>query len=129
MGRAVQTNGRIQLPITLIVRKDAACVVGTTDTTACGTAANQNKQLSLPGGGSLFVFGVQYAPTDNIAITGGSGSDGFLGQIWAWTVQYTGGSNINLIGAQDPEPGVLRIATPCSPGAACDNPESVAAIP
>ena len=75
----------------MIVRKDAACVVGTTDTTACGSAANQNKQLSLPGGGSLFVFGVQYAPTDNITITGGSGSDGFLGQIWAWTVQYTGG--------------------------------------
>jgi hypothetical protein len=101
--------------------------VAPTDT--CGTYANQNTLLSLPGGGSLFAFGVQYAPTDNIRITGGSGTNGYLGQIWAWTVQYTGGSNINLVGAQNPEPGVLRIATPCSPGASCTNPEATAPIP
>jgi hypothetical protein len=128
-GSLVQTTGRVPLPMTLIVRNDPVCVVGTVDTTACGSNANQNKQLNLPGGGSIFVFHVQYAPTDNVKITGGSGSNGYLGQIWAWTVQYTGGSNVNLIGAQNPEPGVLRLATPCSPGAPCRNPEAVATIP
>jgi hypothetical protein len=123
----VETNTTVPLPMTLIVERDGACPVGPTD--VCGNNANQNLQLSLPGGGSLYAFGVQYAPTDNVRITGGSSGNGFLGQIWSWTVQYTGGSNINLVGAQNPEPGVLRIATPCSPGASCTNPEAVAAIP
>jgi Putative Flp pilus-assembly TadE/G-like len=126
-GTVVQTTARVPVLMSLIVEKDAACVVASVD--ICGSNANQNKQLALPGGGSIFVFGVQYAPTDNVAITGGSGTDGYLGQIWAWTVQYTGGSNINLVGVQNPEPGVLRIATPCSPSAQCDNPEAGAAIP
>jgi Flp pilus assembly protein TadG len=122
----VQTTSKIPIPMTLIVKPDLLCVVAPVD--SCPDE-NANKQLKLPGGGSLFVFGVQYAPTDNVAITGGSGSNGYLGQIWAWTVHYTGGSNINLVGAGDPKPGVLRIATPCSPTAICTNPESTAVIP
>ncbi len=128
-GTVVETTGRLPIPMSLIVENDPTCVVASTDTNACGTASNQNHQLSLPGSGSIHVFGVQYAATDNVSISGGSGSNGFLGQMWAWTVQYTGGSNINLIGAQNPEPGVLRIATPCSPGASCTNPEATVAIP
>jgi hypothetical protein len=128
-GALVQTNGPTPLPITLLVEKSSICVVAPTDTPACQSEANQNKQLKLPGGGSLFLFHVQYAPTDNVLISGGSGSDGFLGQIWAWTVQYTGGSNINLIGVSNPEPGVLRLATPCSPRTNCVNPEATVAIP
>lgn len=126
-GTLVETTGRLHIPMTLIVQKNSACYVASTD--PCDVNPSQWRQLNLPGGGSIFVFGVQYAPTDNVLISGGSGSNGYLGQIWAWTVKYTGGSNINLVGAQDPEPGVLRIATPCSPGAACTNPEANAAIP
>jgi hypothetical protein len=125
-GVAVQTNGTTPLPMTLIVRKNS-CVVAPID--PCNVSVAQYRQLTLPGGGSLFVFGVQYAATDNIFITGGSGSNGYLGQIWSWTSKYTGGSNIYLVGAQNPEPGVLRIATACSPGASCVNPEAVAPIP
>ena len=126
-GSLVETNTKTPYPMTLLVSWDSTCVVGPTEPTACKDS--ENTQLKLPGGGSLFVFHVQYAPSDNVAITGGSGSNGFLGQIWAWTVQYTGGSNINLTGVQNPEPGVLRLATPCSPSAACVNPEAGAAIP
>ena len=128
-GSRVETNGPTPLPITLLVEKSTICVVAPTDNAACQAEANHNTQLKLPGGGSLYLFHVQYAPTDNVLISGGSGSNGFLGQIWAWTVQYTGGSNINLIGVSNPEPGVLRIATPCSPGATCVNPEAVATLP
>lgn len=128
-GTVVETNGQVPLPMSLIVEKDGQCAVALTDTNPCGTASNQNHQLSLPGSGNIHAFGVQYAPTDNVSISGGSGSNGFLGQMWAWTVQYTGGSTINLIGASNPEPGVLRIATPCSPGTACTNPEATVAIP
>jgi Putative Flp pilus-assembly TadE/G-like len=122
----VQTTSKIPLPMTLIVKPDLLCVVAPVDT--CPDE-NANNQLKLPGSGSMFVFGVQYAPTDNVAITGGSGSNGFLGQIWAWTVHYTGGSNINLVGAGDPKPGVLRIATACSPVTACTNPEATVVLP
>jgi Putative Flp pilus-assembly TadE/G-like len=123
-GTVVQTNTKVPYPMTLLVQRDPACVVGPTEVTPCTKG-----QLKLPGGGSLFLFHVQYAPTDNVVIVGGSGSNGYLGQIWAWTVQYTGGSNINLIGVTNPEPGVLRLATPCSPTAFCDNPEAGAVIP
>jgi hypothetical protein len=126
-GRSINTGGRVPLPLTMMVERDSLCVVATTDSPSC--RENQNNALNIPGGGSLFVFGVQYAPTDNVAITGGAGSNGYLGRIWAWTVKYSGNSNINLIGASNPEPGVLRIAIPCSPGADCDNPEAFVAIP
>lgn len=125
-GSLVQTNGRTPVPMSFLVSRDPLCVVAATDT--CPNE-NQNNQLRLPGGGSIFVFGVQYAPSDNVAINGGSGSSGYLGQIWAWTVTYTGGSNINLTSASNQQPGVLRIATPCSPGTSCINPEATVAIP
>ena len=126
-GTIVETNGRVPFPMTLIVEKNAACFVALTD--PCDVSVSQWRQLTLPGGSNTFVFFVQYAPTDNVFITGGSGSDGYLGQIWAWTVKYTGGTRITLIGASNPEPGVLRIATPCSPSSLCTNPEAIAAIP
>jgi hypothetical protein len=126
-GSVVQTNGRVPVPMTLIVKKNPACFVALTD--PCDVNPSQWRQLTLPGGSNSFVFFVQYAPTDNVFITGGSGSDGYLGQIWAWTVKYTGGTRITLIGSSNPEPGVLRIATPCSPGASCINPEATVVIP
>jgi hypothetical protein len=126
-GALVMTTDRVPLPMTLIVRKNPACYVAAID--PCNVNVSQYRQLTLPGGSSNFVFGVQYAATDNVFITGGSAGNGFLGQIWAWTVKYSGGTHINLIGAQNTEPGVLRIATACSPGAACTNPEAVAPIP
>ena len=129
-GSVVETNGHIHIPMTLIVRPDTRCLPVAPefdDNPDCPTTGNQ--QLSLPGGGSLFVFGIQYSPTDNVVIAGGSGSNGYLGQIWAWTVQYTGGSNINLTAATDPEAGVLRLATPCSPGTSCVAPAATAPLP
>lgn len=126
-GSIVQTTGRVPVAMTLIVRKNPACYVALID--PCDVSVSQWRQLTLPGGSNSVVFGVQYAPTDNVFITGGSGSDGLLGQIWAWTVKYSGGTHITLIGANNPEPGVLRIATPCSPRAACTNPEATVVIP
>lgn len=126
-GSTVETTGRVPVPMTLIVKKNPACYVAVMD--PCDVNVSQWRQMTLPSGSNSVVFGVQYAPTDNVFITGGSGSDGVLGQIWAWTVNYTGGTHITLIGANDPEPGVLRIATPCSPRAACTNPEATVAIP
>ncbi|CAN5361837.1 hypothetical protein BH24CHL10_BH24CHL10_04290 [soil metagenome] len=76
--------------------------------------ASQNKTLSLPGGGDLWVAGVQYAPTDNIVITGNSTSEGIVGQIVAWTITFNS-SFLNLQAAAAETNGVLRLDPACSP--------------
>lgn len=124
-GTRVQTNGDPPVPMTLIVNKDPRCVVGTTEPADCPV----NTQLSLPGGGNIYLTGIQYAATDNSTVRGGSGSNGYIGQFISWTVHFTGGSIVNLTHAGEEEPGIYRIATPCSPREACVNPEANAPIP
>jgi hypothetical protein len=65
--------------------------------------------------------GVQYAPTDNIAIGGNSGSTGRVGQIISWTLKYAGGIGINQEGPGSLGNGILRIDAACSaPGEPCN---------
>jgi hypothetical protein len=82
---------------------------------------SHNKTLNLAGGGSLDIEGVQYAPTDNVEIHGGSSGTGQVGQIWAWTLFYSGGTQINQQGAGSTGPGVLRLDAACTaPGTPCN---------
>jgi hypothetical protein len=124
---AVQTSGP-QSPtppvlISLLVNKDAGCYVPPYPDREPDTCnASSNKTLNLAGGGSLDVEGVQYAPTDNVEIHGGATGTGHVGQIWAWTLFYSGGTQINQEGAGSLGPGTLRLdsactapATPCNP--------------
>jgi len=111
------------LPITLLVKKDPNCVVPTSppfiEPTACD--ANKNKTLNIAGGGSLALEGVQYAPTDNVEIHGGSTGNGRVGQIISWTLTYTGGTHINQQGPGTTGNGILRIDAACSaPGEPCN---------
>lgn len=131
----VQTSGagspNPPLILTLLVRKDIAgpggtqvCVVPTTgpfiEPSACRD--NQNQTISIAGGGQLDLQGVQYAPTDNVAVSGSSDGRGTVGQIIAWTVSYSGSTTLNQEGPGDQGPGTLRIdaactaaGTPCNP--------------
>lgn len=114
-GTKVEAPGDPPVLMTIIVEKDTRCVVGLTEPPDCPT----NQQLKLPGGGSLYLTGIQYAATDNVTVRGGSGTDGYVGQLIAWTAHYTGGSQITLTHAGDEKPGIYRLAVPCSPSAAC----------
>jgi hypothetical protein len=124
----VQTSGPESptppLLLTLLVLKDPDCFVPTSapfiEPSACN--AGKNKTLNLAGGGSLAVEGVQYAPTDNVEIHGGSTGTGQIGQIISWTLFYSGGTHINQEGPSNQGPGTLRLdaactapSTPCSP--------------
>ena len=87
-----------------------------------GCNAGKDKTLNMAGGGSLALEGVQYAPTDNVEIHGGSSGDGRVGQIISWTLFYSGGTRINQEGPNTLGPGLLRLdgactapATPCTP--------------
>jgi hypothetical protein len=112
------------LPLTILVTKDPTCFVPTSppfiEPPACDPGTH-DKTINLAGGGSLDVEGVQYAPTDNIEIHGGSAGYGHVGQIIAWTVFYSGGTHINQEGPANQEPGTLRLDAACTaPGTPCN---------
>lgn len=114
-GQPVQTsspNPALRSLMTLMVVPDPGCYVALTEPGTC--IASQNKTLSLPGGGELWVAGVQYAPTDNIVVTGNSTSEGVVGQIVAWTITFNS-SFLNLQAASAETNGVLRLDPACSP--------------
>jgi hypothetical protein len=114
--------------MTLMVTKD---IDGPGGTQACDVPpypdrepddceASRNTTINIAGGGSLVLEGVQYAPTDNFAISGGAAGTGQVGQIWAWTIDYKGGTQINQQGAGSLGPGTLRLDGACTaPGTPC----------
>jgi hypothetical protein len=124
--QAVQTSGPSSptpaILMSLLVKKDASCSVPTypqPEPNSCNDS--NNKTLNMAGGGSLDIEGVQYAPTDNVEIHGGSSGTGQVGQIWAWTLFYSGGTQINQQGAGSTGPGVLRLDAACTaPGTPCN---------
>lgn len=126
-GQAVDTSGVPNGPdtpllITLLVKWDSTCYVPSSGTfvepSACET--NRNQTLNMAGGGSLALEGVQYAPSDNITITGGSAGNGRVGQIVSWTLHYAGGTDINQQGPNTESLGLLRLDGACTaPGTPC----------
>jgi hypothetical protein len=125
-GQPVQTSGadgpKEPVLITLLVRKDPGCYVPTSapfiEPAACD--AGKDKTLNMAGGGSLALEGVQYAPTDNVQINGGSTGNGRVGQIIAWTLFYSGGTRINQEGVATEGPGTVRLDAACTaPGTPC----------
>ena len=116
----VQTSGPDSptppLIITLLVKKDPACYVPTSapyvEPTACD--ALKDKSINIAGNGFLALEGVQYVPTDNVEISGNSGTTGSVGQIISWTLKYSGGIRINQEGPANEGPGILRLDAACT---------------
>lgn len=128
-GQLVQTTGPTSptpaLMMSIVVQPDPGCYVPVApqlliEPDSC--EANNNKTLRMPGGGNLWVAGLQYAPTDNIVITGGSSTEGRIGQIVSWTMEYMGGSTMNHFAVDSEANGVLRLDEACSPGSPCSLP-------
>jgi Flp pilus assembly protein TadG len=112
------------LLMTLLVIKDPSCYVPTSppfqEPAGCDPGTH-NKTLNIAGGGSLALEGVQYAPTDNVEIAGGSSGTGQVGQIISWTLFYAGGTHINQEGPPSQGPGILRLDAACTvPGTPCN---------
>ena len=110
------------LLLSILVKKDPDCVVPTglpfQEPAACD--ANHNKTVGIAGGGSLALEGVQYIPTDNVEIHGGSSGNGRVGQIISWTLFYSGGTHINQEGPNTLGVGTLRLDGACTaPGTPC----------
>ena len=93
-GALVQTNTTPSKMMTVIVPPDPRCPVVDPFPASCSNMVeNQNKAIDLSGGSGLYLAGVQYAPSDNITVAGNTTTGGYIGQIWAWTIVYTGGSD------------------------------------
>ena len=122
-GALIQTNTSPTTLITLIVPPDPQCPATYPFPPSCtNLAENKNKSIDLSGGTGLYLAGVQYAPTDNITIAGNASTGGYVGQVWAWTIVYTGGSIINQEGAPNQPPGTIRLDAACTlppPAAPC----------
>jgi hypothetical protein len=116
----VQTPGPHPTLLTVMVEPDPNCVVESPPPSAC--RENDNKTLQLTGGGSIYLAGVQYAPSDNAVLTGGSGQDSDVGTFWAWTLQFNGGTDFSLRSANPQSMGVLRLDRACSPNESTCNP-------
>ncbi len=103
------------LVISLMVAKDANCQVVRPYPTACNDANNMT--INMSGGSELYVAGVQYAPSDNVEIGGGSGGTGHAGRIVAWTVRYTGNADVTqAYPGMDQGNGILRLDQACAGG-------------
>jgi Flp pilus assembly protein TadG len=118
----VQTGGTDPTPMSLMVVRDLGCVVQQPYPAACNdgvtSGSNQNLTLKLPGGGALFVAGVQYAPSDNVKVAGNAAGTGIVGAIISWTLEYDSGF-LNQESAATDDTGVLRLDRACSPNEAC----------
>jgi hypothetical protein len=106
--------------VSLIVTRDEACVVGDQDPPACDE--NHNATLKLDGGGSIFLAGVQFAPSDNAKLAGNAGQTAEIGAFWAWTIQFTGGTQFSMQSSNRELLGVLRLDPACSPTVTVCNP-------
>jgi Putative Flp pilus-assembly TadE/G-like len=122
-GGFVETNGIPPILMTIMVEPATSCLAppfpSREPSNSCST---RSPQLKLPGGGSLAVAGIQYAPTDNTQVTGNSPQQGVLGQIISWTIVFSGASSLNLEAAVGDNSGVLRLDPACSPTVSVCNP-------
>jgi hypothetical protein len=107
--------------MTLMVVPDPLCLpVVPQETVPCRGTEVDRHTLTLDGGGNIFLAGVQYAPTDNVKLTGNSGQFADVGAVWAWTIEFKGGTTYKIQTANPELLGVLRLDRACSPGNTCN---------
>jgi hypothetical protein len=110
--------------MTIMVEPDATCLASPFPTSEpAKSCTTSNHTILLPGNASLFIAGIQYAPTDNTEVRGNnSGSTGVLGQIISWTIEFKGGASLNLEALVGDTTGILRLDPACSPTVSVCNP-------
>ena len=112
----IVTNGTTPQKLTLMVTRDGACTPVTPYPSCPNDGANDT--IKIAGNSVLYLAGVQFMPSDNVSINS-SAATGYIGQIWAWTLKYSGGVVLNQEGAASDDAGIVRIDTACSPGVSC----------
>jgi Flp pilus assembly protein TadG len=118
-GVPAQTNTTTPMLMSVIVPGDSACTV-TVPAPSCSA-----QTIDWTGSGSATITaiaGVTYAPSDNIKVAGNSDPKGYIGQLVAWTITYSGGSTLNQHYPGAATNGMVRLDTACSGGTSPCNP-------
>jgi hypothetical protein len=110
-GNQVKTVGGLTL--TIEVPRDEDCFSGVTPIITPSCDVNQTTTVGIAGNGRLVVGGVIYGPSDNMNINS-SAQFGYVGQVLAWSVKYTGGATLNQSYPGGAGIGILRIDSACS---------------
>ncbi len=98
--------------LTIEVQRDPSCFDGTTPRIC---SDNQNTTVNIGGNGVFEVAGVIYGPSDKMQINSNSTTQtGELGQIYAWTVKYSGGPLLSQTYPGGIDNGVLALDAACS---------------
>ncbi|HEU0243982.1 MAG TPA: pilus assembly protein TadG-related protein [Candidatus Limnocylindrales bacterium] len=112
-GTRIVTNTDPAIAMTLMVTRDPACVVSGGTPTLCDDRSND--AIKIAGQSRIYLAGVQFMPSDSSTINS-SAATGYIGQIWTWTLKYSGGVSLTQQGVAAEGPGRIRIDTACSPG-------------
>ena len=99
------------LIITFYVPRDEACFSGDRTPLECSA---KNATVKLAGTSAMNISGVIYAPSETIAIRGNSSSNSIDGQIVGWTLEWSGGSTLNLNYPDFEQVGTLRLDAACT---------------
>ena len=102
--------------LSIEVDRNSACFVNNVPQNADSCASSI---VNMAGSGNLEVAGVIYGPSDNMNINGNSSQVGLVGQIYSWTITYTGGSTLSQEYPGNVGNGQLRLDSACSPGEPC----------
>jgi hypothetical protein len=88
------------VPITVWIHPVSGC-----DPDASTVCSNSSNVFDMQGGAGMSVRGIIYGPTDNMKIAGNDQHHG-SGEIWAWTLEYKGNSQLDQLyeGADDGYP-------------------------
>ena len=106
------------LLVTIYVPRLESCFSGRTPI-ECKDEDKDEPDIKFAGNSELDIKGVIYAPTKGIRVTGGSGSNAIDGQIVGWTLEWSGGSTLNLNYPDFEQLGVLRLDAACTGTEAC----------
>jgi hypothetical protein len=121
-GALVQTNTTPPMLMSVIVPGDPACPV-VVPAPSCSDHAHETIQWTGSGSATVTsVAGVTYSPSDNSQVAGNSDPKGYLGQLVAWTIRYSGGSTLNQHYPGAATNGMVRLDTACSGGTSPCNP-------
>ena len=107
------------LMLTIEVPRDETCFSDATplDVDQCTTS---NNTVNIPGNGNLSIWGILYAPSDNVQVNGDNTNQvGEVGQLIAWTVTYSGGAQLLQVYPEPDQVGTPRLDAACTGLEAC----------
>jgi hypothetical protein len=89
-------DARHDFPVSIWIKPEASCPI------VPALSCSSSSVFQMGSGAGLDVKGIIFAPTDDVKIAG-NGTHHGAGEIWAWTIEYKGGSQLDQMYEGDEE--------------------------